>query len=101
MEISHIKSLESLDLSYSAFDSIWSLRFPSTDLGFVVGNLSGLRELILDGVELSSPAPQTLGFVVGNQQKLANPALQNPRSKVHGVSPRHKEIGAVIVEQDP
>ncbi|RWR78880.1 receptor-like protein 12 [Cinnamomum micranthum f. kanehirae] len=61
VEISRIKSLESLDLSYSAFDSIWSLLFPSPDLGFVVGNLSGLRELILDGVDISSPAPQTLG----------------------------------------
>ncbi|RWR78881.1 receptor-like protein 12 [Cinnamomum micranthum f. kanehirae] len=61
VEISHIKGLESLDLSFSS--SFPSLRFRSHDFGHVIGNLSGLRELILDGVDISSPAPESLGML--------------------------------------
>ncbi|KAJ8647598.1 hypothetical protein MRB53_000621 [Persea americana] len=60
VEISRIKSLESLDLSSTFLRSLSSLRFSSHDFEFVVGNLSGLRELYLDGVNISSPAPKSL-----------------------------------------
>ncbi|KAJ8647620.1 hypothetical protein MRB53_000643 [Persea americana] len=60
VEISRVKSLESLDLSFSAFVSLSSLRFSSPDFEYVVGNLSGLRELYLDNVDISSPAPEPL-----------------------------------------
>ncbi|KAJ8647599.1 hypothetical protein MRB53_000622 [Persea americana] len=60
VEISRIKSLESLDLSSSFLRSLSSLRFSSPDFEYVVGNLSGLRELYLDGVDISSPAPEPL-----------------------------------------
>ncbi|XXG39750.1 hypothetical protein AAC387_Pa01g0627 [Persea americana] len=60
VEISRIKSLESLDLSSSVFVSLSSLRFSTPDFEYVVGNLSGLRELYLDNVDISSPAPEPL-----------------------------------------
>ncbi|RWR78892.1 LOW QUALITY PROTEIN: receptor-like protein 12 [Cinnamomum micranthum f. kanehirae] len=62
VEISRIKSLESLDLSSSVLlnNLSSSLRFSSPDFEYVVGNLSGLRELYLDYVDISSPAPESL-----------------------------------------
>ncbi|XXG39774.1 hypothetical protein AAC387_Pa01g0646 [Persea americana] len=60
VEISRVKSLESLDLSSSVFVSPSSLRFSSPDFEYVVGNLSGLRELYLDNVDISSRAPESL-----------------------------------------
>ncbi|RWR78907.1 receptor-like protein 12 [Cinnamomum micranthum f. kanehirae] len=56
VEISRIKSLESLDLS----SSFSFFRFRRPDFEYVVGNLSGLRELYLDNVDISSPAPESL-----------------------------------------
>ncbi|XXG39746.1 hypothetical protein AAC387_Pa01g0623 [Persea americana] len=61
VEISRIKGLESLDLSFS--NSLSSLRFKSHDFGHVIGNLSGLRELFLNEVDISSPAPELLGIL--------------------------------------
>ncbi|KAJ8647597.1 hypothetical protein MRB53_000620 [Persea americana] len=61
VEMSRIKGLESLDLSFS--NSLSSLRFKSHDFGHVIGNLSGLRELFLNEVDISSPAPESLGIL--------------------------------------
>ncbi|XXG44313.1 hypothetical protein AAC387_Pa01g4150 [Persea americana] len=58
VELSLIKSLESLGLSF-----VFNLRFLGPDFGYVVGNLSGLKELYLDGVNISSPMPESLGML--------------------------------------
>ncbi|XXG39738.1 hypothetical protein AAC387_Pa01g0618 [Persea americana] len=60
VKISLIKSMESLDLSSSILNSYSSLRFSSPALEYVVGNLSLLRELYLDNVDISSPVPESL-----------------------------------------
>ncbi|RWR78886.1 receptor-like protein 12 [Cinnamomum micranthum f. kanehirae] len=62
VELSLIKGLESLDLS-CVLNGFERLRFLGSDFGYVVGNLSGLRELYLDGVNISSPAPEPLGML--------------------------------------
>ncbi|KAJ8650905.1 hypothetical protein MRB53_003928 [Persea americana] len=62
VELSLIKSLESLDLS-CVFNIFKPLRFLGPDFGYVVGNLSGLRELYLDGVNISSPMSESLGLL--------------------------------------
>ncbi|KAJ8647595.1 hypothetical protein MRB53_000618 [Persea americana] len=62
IELSLIKSLESLGLS-CVFNFFEPLRFLGPDFGYVVGNLSGLKELYLDGVNISSPMPESLGML--------------------------------------
>ncbi|RWR78882.1 receptor-like protein 12 [Cinnamomum micranthum f. kanehirae] len=62
VELSLIKGLESLDLSCVSY-GFERLRFLGSDFGYVVGNLSGLRELYLDGVDISSPMPESLGML--------------------------------------
>eukprot|EP00268_Persea_americana_P049116 TRINITY_DN5237_c0_g4_i1.p1 TRINITY_DN5237_c0_g4~~TRINITY_DN5237_c0_g4_i1.p1 ORF type:complete len:1135 (+),score=178.94 TRINITY_DN5237_c0_g4_i1:74-3406(+) len=62
-EISQLKRLVSLDLSTSSISGFFPL-FPVSllgpDLGFLAGNLSGLREVYLYGVVVSSPVPESL-----------------------------------------
>ncbi|XXG62594.1 hypothetical protein AAC387_Pa05g0921 [Persea americana] len=61
IEISRMKSLVSLDLSTSYSDylsTIKSLVLPSPDFGYLIRNLTGLRELHLDVVQISAPVPE-------------------------------------------
>ncbi|KAJ8639766.1 hypothetical protein MRB53_016460 [Persea americana] len=53
IEVSRMKSLVSLDLSF-----LFSLALPSPDFGYLIGNLTGLRELHLDGIQISAPVPE-------------------------------------------
>ncbi|KAL3830200.1 hypothetical protein ACJIZ3_019002 [Penstemon smallii] len=76
LEISKIRSLVSLDLS-SQFQVVVPLKLEDPNLEILVQNLTGLKELYLDGVEISNHTKDWWGSLSQSLPNLRNLSLRN------------------------